>query len=70
MSYGNDECITIKILNNNVALDQSCWSCDGGKQKPDLIFADENGICEQCNGTGYILTSVGESILKLIERHG
>ena len=61
--------IKINILNNKIRLDELCWNCDGGTHYTDVNFVDVNGVCEPCNGTGYILTDAGSSIMELIERH-
>ncbi len=66
--------IEVYILNNQVQLDIRCWNCDGGKLTSEThsnpVFFDADGVCEHCSGTGYILTPVGESIIKLVKRHG
>jgi len=67
MSY--EEPIIISILNNDVMLDRECWCCDRGNKEPDESFCDENEVCDQCNGTGFILTDLGEGILKFLKRH-
>lgn len=56
----NDE-LTIKILNNVIALDYKC-DC------PDFI-KDDTGVCGYCKGTGYHPTQIGQAIIELIERH-
>ena len=70
MLFDDNEEITINILNNEISLDQKCWCCDGGRKEPDKSFQDVNGICEQCNGTHFIPTSMGISILAFMKRHG
>lgn len=48
-----EEEISICILNNTVRLDSECWHCKGGTQKANEPFVDDNGMCTQCNGTGF-----------------
>ena len=67
--------ISITILNNEVPLDSPCWCCKEGTIKKEdhrdgMIFYNDDGVCKKCNDTGYILTDVGEGIMKLINRHG
>lgn len=62
--------ITMDILNNKINLDRECWCCEGGRKEVSDNYKNSNGDCEWCDGTGYILTSVGEAILKLMLRHG
>jgi len=65
--------IEIYILNNRIQLEEECWNCEGGKLTSKThthpIFFNVYGICEHCEGTGYILTPVGEAIMKLVKRH-
>ncbi len=62
--------ITATILNNEVALDYPCWSCDGGTEKDAEgkgLWTD--GVCDVCKGKGYKLTDVGEAIMELVKRY-
>jgi len=63
-----DDEIKINVLNNEIFFDRECWSCDKGRKEPEYI--DEGtGKCEECNGTGFVLTDTGRSILDFIKRH-
>ncbi len=57
-----DREIKASILNNDVHLDEYCWSCDNDEEKKKT--------CEYCEGKGFQLTTLGERIVELIKRHG
>ena len=57
--------IAIWIMNNKIALDERCWSCDGGRKEPSIMDGE---IC-MCGGKKFILTDAGESIIDLVKRH-
>lgn len=65
--------ITIKILNNEIDLDNECWNCDGGRSKKEddknPTFWTEEGVCERCKGIGYIPTDFGKSIFDFMIRY-
>lgn len=69
MSWGDPEEITTTILNNEVRLDEECWSCGGGKKPPCEIHEEDDGSCGYCNGIGFVPTEVGRAILELVKRH-
>jgi hypothetical protein len=56
-----DDEIVLRILNNDVWLDEECWRCNNEE--------GEKETCTNCNGKGFELTSAGRAILELIERH-
>jgi hypothetical protein len=64
-----EEPIILRVMNNDIMLDDVCWVCDGGNKTPDDNWKDENGICENCNGKGFELTNNGLKILELLKRH-
>lgn len=45
-----------------------CWRCGGTGRPLDATWANDEGLCEGCDGTGMEITSNGKSILALIER--
>ncbi|UNO48953.1 hypothetical protein [Alicyclobacillus acidoterrestris] len=48
-------------------LEVQCWDCKGtGK-----VSRDEGTVvlCPKCNGTGSILTSLGQTLLAFIKKH-
>jgi len=59
--------IKATILNNEVKLDTECWSCKAGTERP--TYTNNDGVTCFCNGIGYKLTDLGESIIALVERH-
>ncbi len=63
------EPIVLRIMNNDVMLDEECWVCEGGSKDPQPNWRGENGVCENCKGSGFELTSNGEKILELLKRH-
>ena len=67
--------ICMSILNNEVALDEVCWCCEGGTvdpSKPEYVNAKPfftGGVCDICRGTGYKLTDAGQAVMDLVKRH-
>lgn len=61
--------IVIQIGGNNIYLDRECGACDGGRKKADKAFQKKDGTCSRCNGTKFQVTSTGNAIMNLIERH-
>ena len=67
--YNDYEEITADILNNKENLDEKCWVCESVKEGKDMSNWMEDGVCVHCNGTGFQLTDLGQSIIDLIKRH-
>jgi len=67
------EPLTIKLdtVREEVHLDKYCWSCRTffGRNTKTISMKDENGECDICNGSGFVLTNNGEAIINLIKRH-
>ena len=61
--------IKIKILNNEIELDDECWCCEGSSCTPSESWRNEDGTCQICNGTGFKLTGQGQAIIDLVARH-
>ena len=53
--------ITIRVLNNDVYLDEHCWRCENNTDKKE--------DCPECKGIGFSLTENGRAIFDLIKRH-
>lgn len=67
--------IYMSILNNEVALDEVCWCCEGGtvdSSKPEYTNIKpffEDGACTICKGVGHRLTDAGQAVIDLVKRH-
>ena len=59
--------ISIDILNNNVKLENECWCCSDTEKEP--MYKNDDGTCEKCGGTKFVLTDAGEAIINLVKRH-
>ena len=57
--------VVIRILNNDVYLDEYCWKCI----KDDASGFNPDPECSECKGSGFILTTNGQAIFDLMNRH-
>ena len=51
-------------------LENLCWNCEGTGVTTDNRFKNDDGKCDQCDGTGYIRTDFGNAVLDFMQRHG
>jgi hypothetical protein len=53
-------------------LDKQCDDCSGGKRYYNVVkreYVEEGFKCNECNGTGYILTDLGKEFVEFLKRH-
>jgi DnaJ-class molecular chaperone len=63
----DDAIETLASAIQELPLDQVCDNCngDGGRKGGDRDWTP----CRRCNGTGYMLTELGEKIIEFVRRH-